>query len=246
MINLKPSENSRRASIIIFSDGSSRGNPGPGGWGTIVATCDKVIELGGGEAHTTNNRMELLGAINGLSSLRGKASQLGEIIVNTDSSYVINGITKWVHGWKKNGWKNSTKDDVSNRDLWEELIKVSYDKKIKWNYVGGHIGVPGNERCDVIATAFADNEPINLFKGKLSDYEHDLTDIKGCAVKSKKKSSNKGPAYSYLSLVNGVLHIDKIWVECEKRVKGIKGDVKFKKAISLEDERQILKDWKVK
>lgn len=227
-------------SIIVFSDGSSRGNPGPGGWGTIVATCDKVIELGGRETHTTNNRMELLGAINGLLQLKKEKS---EIIVNTDSSYVINGITKWVHGWKKNGWKNSTKDDVSNRDLWEELIKVSYDKKIKWNYVGGHIGVPGNERCDVIATSFADNEPINLFKGKLSDYEHDLSDIKGCSVKKAKKSNNKGPAYSYLSLVNGVLKIDKTWAECEKRVKGVKGNVKFKKAISLEDEKKILKEW---
>jgi ribonuclease HI len=229
--------------IIIFSDGSSRGNPGPGGWGTIVATCDKVIELGGGETRTTNNRMELLGAINGLSQLKKEKS---EIIVNTDSSYVINGITKWVHGWKKNGWKNSTKDDVSNRDLWEELIKVSYDKKIKWNYVGGHIGVPGNERCDEIATAFADGEKIDLFNGKRPDYEHDLLDIKGCSVKKAKKSSNKGPAYSYLSLVNGKLNIDKTWAECEKRVKGIKGNVKFKKATSIEDERQILKDWKIK
>jgi ribonuclease HI len=243
MIKLKPSENSHGAGIIIFCDGSSRGNPGPGGWGAIVATCDKVTELGGRENHTTNNRMELLGAISALASIKKSKD---EIILNTDSSYVINGITKWVHGWKKNGWKNSTKDDVSNRDLWEELIKVSKDKTIKWNYVGGHIGVPGNERCDEIATSFADDAKTKLFKGKISDYEYDLSDIKGCAVKSKKKSSNKGPAYSYLSLVHGVLHIDKTWAECEKRVKGIKGNVKFKKSTSPSEEKEILKEWGIK
>jgi ribonuclease HI len=228
--------------IIIFSDGSSRGNPGPGGWGAIVTDGEKVVELGGGEKHTTNNRMELLGAINGLSSLGSLASKL-EITVNTDSSYVINGITKWVYGWMKNGWKNSMKDDVVNRDLWEQLIDVTEGKKIKWNYVGGHIGVPGNERCDEIATAFADGDDVELFKGKFSDYEHDLNDTKGCAVKNKKKSSNKAKVYSYLSLVNGVLHIDKTWVECEKRVKGVKGNVKFKKATNSEEEKEIIKEW---
>ena len=146
-------------------------------------------------------------------------------------------------GWQKNGWKNSTKDDVVNRDLWEQLINASSGKKIKWNYVGGHIGVPGNERCDEIATSFADGEKIKLFKGKFSDYEFDLSNTKGISVKAKVKSKNKGPAYSYLSLVHGVLNIDKTWVECEKRVKGIKGDVKFKKATSPEEEKEILKNW---
>lgn len=229
--------------IVIFSDGSSRGNPGPGGWGTIIADCENVIELGGGERHTTNNRMELLGAINGFSSLGGSTSK-SEITANTDSSYVINGITKWVYGWQKNGWKSSTKGDVVNRDLWEQLIVVTKGKKIKWNYVGGHIGVPGNERCDVIATAFADGDEIDLYSGKLSNYEHDLTDIKGCTIKTKKKSSNKAKAYSYLSLVNGKLNIDKTWAECEKRVKGVKGNVKFKKATNSEDEKKIIKEWR--
>ncbi|MFA5651933.1 MAG: ribonuclease HI [Candidatus Paceibacterota bacterium] len=226
--------------ILIFSDGSSRGNPGPGGWGAIVADKNKITELGGRENHTTNNRMELMGAIKALSLIK-KTKEA--IVLNTDSAYVINGITKWVYGWQKNGWKNSTKDDVSNRDLWEELIKVSKGKNIKWNYVGGHIGVSCNERCDTIATSFADNEDVKLFKGILSDYEFDLNDTKGCSVKVTKKSGNKGIAYSYLSLVHGVLHIDKTWVECEKRVKGVKGDVKFKKATSPSEEKEILKEW---
>jgi ribonuclease HI len=229
--------------IIIFSDGSSRGNPGPGGWGAIIADEKKASELGGRENHTTNNRMELLGAINALASIKQSKE---EIILNTDSSYVINGITKWVYGWQKNGWINSTKDEVSNRDLWEELIKVSDGKKIKWNYVGGHIGVPGNERCDEIATSFADNEKIKLFKGKISDYEFNLSDTKGNGIKISKKSKNKSPAYSYLSLVHGVLHIDKTWLECEKRVKGVKGNVKFKKSASLENEKEILKEWGIR
>ncbi len=238
--------------IIIFSDGSSRGNPGPGGWGAIVSYGDEIVELGGGEKHTTNNRMELLGAINGLSLLKNTKDDPSQIksqfdgagiILNTDSFYVINGITKWVYGWQKNGWKNSTKDDVVNRDLWEELIKVSSGKKIKWNYVGGHIGVSCNERCDEIATSFADNKKIKLFKGKLSDYGFDLSDTKGCGMKKKTKSKNKMPAYSYVSSVNGNLQIDKTWAECEKRVKGVKGDVKFKKAGSPEEEKEILKEW---
>jgi len=241
---MKSSENSHGArNITIFSDGSSRGNPGPGGWGVVVADCERAIELGGGEKLTTNNRMELLGAINALSLVKENKT---EIILNTDSSYVINGITKWVYGWQKKNWKTSEKEDVANRDLWEKLFEVSRNKKIKWNQISGHIGVPGNERCDAIATAFADGEKIDLFRGKLSNYGFDLSDIKGCAIKIKKKSSNKAPAYSYLSLVHGVLKIDKTWAECERRVKGVKGDVKFKKAISSENEKEILKEWGIK
>lgn len=227
---------------IIFTDGSSRGNPGPGGWGAIVALPDgKIKELGGGEKHTTNNRMELMGAISALSIIK----EDDNIILNTDSSYVINGITKWVYGWQKNGWRNSMKEDVVNRDLWEKLIEVSGGKKIKWNYVGGHVGIPGNERCDVIATMFADGEKVELFNGKETDYEIDLSDTEGSGEKKKNKSKNKSPAYSYLSLVEGKLQKHKTWPECEKRVKGVKGNVKFKKAVSEENEREIMKEWKV-
>ncbi len=231
---------------IIFSDGSARGNPGQGGWGAIISVNGKVTELGGREAHTTNNRMELAAAINALSSLGSQVTKLGEVILNIDSAYVVNGITKWVYGWQKNNWKTSEKEPVVNKDLWEELVKVSGDKKIKWNQISGHIGVPGNERCDKIATSFADNIPVKLFNGKIFDYEYNLSDTKGSGVKKKSKSQNKLPAYSYLSLVHGVLKIDKTWAECEKRVKGVKGDVKFKKAVSAEDEKKIIKEWGIK
>jgi len=228
---------------IIFSDGSSRGNPGPGGWGAVISENGNVIELGGGEKHTTNNKMELLGAINALQKIKDDTK---EIIVYTDSSYVIHGITKWVYGWQKNNWMTSQKESVSNQDLWKLLIKASKGKKITWAHVAGHAGVEGNERCDVIATSYADGEKINLFKGKLSDYEYDLSDTVGNSVKVLKKSKNKSLAYSYLSLVNGKFTIDKTWAECEKRVKGVKGHVKFKKAISPEDENEIMKEWGIK
>jgi ribonuclease HI len=236
---------------IIFSDGSSRGNPGLGGWGSIVLSNGKVKELGGREDKTTNNRMELIGAIKALEYV-GDPSQIkiqfdgAEIILNTDSSYVINGITKWVYGWQKNGWKNSMKEDVVNRDLWEKLIEVSKDKDIKWNYVGGHIGVPGNERCDEIATMFADNKKVELFNGDVSRYEIDLLDLEGDKEKKKTKSKKNFPAYSYISLVNGVFKKHKTWAECEKEVKGVKGKVKFKKTESEEDEKNIMREWGVK
>ena len=238
---------------IIFSDGSSRGNPGPGGWGSIVLSNGKVKELGGREDKTTNNRMELLGAISALSIIDDNA----EVVLNTDSSYVINGITKWVYGWQKNGWKNSMKEDVVNRDLWEKLIEVvginpsqiktQFDgaRNIKWNYVGGHVGIPGNERCDEIATMFADNKKVELFSGDYSKYNIDLLDTEGSEEKKKTKSKKNFPAYSYISLVNGVFKKHKTWAECEKEVKGIKGKVKFKKTENEEDEKRIMREWGV-
>jgi ribonuclease HI len=227
--------------IIIFTDGSSRGNPGPGGFGAIVIYDGEIKEIGGREEHTTNNRMELLGVITALSSV----SDDYEIIVNTDSSYVVNGITKWVYGWMKNGWRNSMKEDVVNRDLWEKLIEVSEGKKIKWNVVSGHSGIPGNERCDQIATSYADNKKSDLYNGKIFNYSIDITDLKGDGTKKKKKTNSKVPGYSYLSLVNGVFKKHKDWSSCEREVKGIKGKVKFKKAISADDERNIMKEWGV-
>ena len=228
--------------ITIFTDGSSRGNPGPGGWGAIICENNKVTELGGRENLTTNNRMELFGAIKALSLIK---SDDGEIVLNTDSSYLINGITKWVCGWQKKCWKTSLKEGVVNRDLWEKLIGVSENKKIKWNYVSGHSGVPGNERCDEIATAFADNKKPELFEGKKNSYKVDLADLAGSSIKKTSSGSkkNKSVAYSYLSLVDGVLRKHKTWADCEKRVKGVKGGVKYKKAISEEDESQIMAEW---
>lgn len=152
--------------VTIFTDGSSRGNPGPGGWGSIVIRGSDVTELGGREDMTTNNRMELMAAIEGLKSV----NSADLITLYSDSQYVIKGMTEWIEGWQKKGWKNSQKKAVLNRDLWELLLEASKDKNITWKYVKGHAENPGNNRCDVIATTFADNEPTKLYKGTIDSY----------------------------------------------------------------------------
>ncbi len=238
--------------IIIYTDGSSRGNPGPGGWGAIVFWNGKVNELGGREDRTTNNRMELLATIEGLSFVRDLGDEY-TIHMRTDSSYVINGITKWLAGWERNGWMNSKKEEVLNRDLWEALAGVVSDvkmsgSKISWIYVAGHSGIPGNERVDEIATAAADKKETKLFSGNYVDYRIDLEGMEIVPTSQKQKKSpeakarGKLKAFSYLSLVNGKLSRHATWAECEKHVKGVKG-AKFKKAVSASDESAIMDAW---
>lgn len=158
--------------ITIYTDGSSRGNPGPGGWAAILLTEDEVIELGGREDLTTNNRMEMMGAIRGLREIQTATS----VEVCTDSQYVKKGISEWIEGWIAKGWKTSTKKDVLNKDLWEELLieKNRLEAKgvhLMWKYVPGHAGVRGNERADQIATACADDaNHLQLYRGSRGDY----------------------------------------------------------------------------
>lgn len=232
------------APITIFTDGSSRGNPGPGGWGAIVRTDKDVIELGGREAHTTNNRMEISAAVGALEHIKG-ASLSGPIILQTDSKYLINGITQWVSGWQRNGWKTVAKKDVENRDLWEMLHAAVTGLTIDWRYVKGHAGHPGNERCDEIATAFADDSAPVLYKGARSQYMIDLDAAPVASGSSASKSSSKSgaKAYSYLSFVDGVVRRYQTWAECEAEVKGVKG-ARYKKALSAEDEKKIIESWK--
>jgi ribonuclease HI len=238
-------------STTIFTDGSSRGNPGPGGWGAIVIsdieTQNKekqtVTELGGGEDTTTNNRMELMAAAEGLTH----APKDSVITVFTDSKYLINGITSWIKGWKSNGWITKTKDDVVNKDLWMKLDHVTHGRTITWKYVGGHIGIIGNERCDHIATAFADGRDIKLYSGDLSNYDlQNILDVShdSDAMKAKKSSSSRSntKAYSYVSSVNGEIHVDHTWADCEKRVKGKKG-ARYKKSLDVNDEQQIIEEF---
>lgn len=138
----------------VYTDGACTGNPGPGGWGTVVYFTDgSVHEIGGATAQTTNNRMELLAAIEALILLQ-RSGQTQPITLYTDSEYVKNGITKWIKGWKKKGWKTSQGKAVLNQDLWEKLDAVN-SPLVTWQYVRGHSGNQGNERCDQIATAFA-------------------------------------------------------------------------------------------
>jgi len=225
--------------ITIFSDGASKGNPGPGGWGAVIVSNEKVKELGGFEKDTTNNRMELSAVLKALTEIKKEKK---EIFIYTDSRYVINGMTSWIHGWQKNNWQTKTKTEVLNKDLWVKLLSVSQNKKIKWNYVGGHIGVAGNERCDEIASALASGEKVKLYDGPLSDYKINILDLGHSTEKKTKKSSSGQKAYSYVSLINSVVCQDKTWPECEKRVKGVKG-VKYQKALSPEHEKEIIASW---
>ena len=234
----------KKNKITIFCDGASKGNPGNGGWGALVAYDDSVFELGDREEYTTNNKMELSGAINALKKVVGVSY---EIDIYTDSRYVINGITKWIKNWKKRSWKTLQKIDVVNRDLWEELDElVSLRKeKIAWHYIGGHIGIAPNERVDSIASDLAENKKVTLFSGKLSDYKINVSDVSYDETKKEEKKSSKSrssaKAYSYISKVNGKIEIHKTWAECEKRVKGVKA--RFKKALSETEEKAIVAEF---
>lgn len=225
--------------ITIFTDGAARGNPGPGGWGTIVAGIDTVTELGGREDVSTNNRMELSAVIFGLESVPHEH----DILVYTDSAYVVSGITRWVFGWKKNNWKTSQKEDVANRDLWERLVDVSSHKVIEWKLLKGHSGISPNERCDIIATMYADKKPVVLYSGSRDRYGVSLvTTVKEGETKKPKKSSSKTKAYSYVSKVGNVVLVHPTWDECKARVEGVSG-VRFKKSVSPEDQENIIKDF---
>lgn len=164
--------------ITMYTDGSSRGNPGPGGWSAILMSDKEVVELGGREDMTTNNRMELLGAIEGLREINNKHTGTLSVEVCTDSEYVKKGISEWIKGWIAKGWKTSTKKDVLNRDLWERLLHEEArlkqnDVSVTWKYVRGHAGIPGNERADTIATACADNAShLQLYRGLREEYPY--------------------------------------------------------------------------
>lgn len=261
--------------IIAYTDGASRGNPGRGGFGSIVIYPDTkgqvyVDELGGYEHPTTNNRMEL-GAIlaafehfidyydrTAIDAIVGVGKVL-PMFVYTDSSYALKGINEWMDGWKRNNWITSTKEPVKNADIWQKIDRALSQIKtngvrVEWVLLPGHAGVAGNERADEIATGYADKKEMfttELYKGLATKYQypdllipptpHEIKSAKADKDKNGKKSSST-PGYSYVSLVDGVIYVDKTWGECEKRVKGVSG-VKFKKATSAADEEFIKKEF---
>jgi ribonuclease HI len=132
--------------VKIATDGACKGNPG--GWGALIRFGDREKEISGGERHSTNNRMELLAAIRGLQSLNRPC----HVTLVTDSVYVKDGITKWIHGWQKNGWRTAAKQPVKNTELWQELLAAIKPHRIDWKWVKGHAGDPDNERADTLAS----------------------------------------------------------------------------------------------
>jgi ribonuclease HI len=226
--------------ITIYCDGSSIGNPGPGGWGVVImineGSTQKIMELGGYDSHTTNNRMELTAPLEALRQIPHKVS----VIIKTDSQYVIKGITSWIQGWEKNGWQTKVKKEVVNRDLWEVLVHETRLRTVAWEHVRGHVGVALNERVDVIANEFARKKKTELYTGTESEYADFLKRMPKARVVASSKSS-KGKAYAYVSVVAGIVATHKTWQECEARVKGKKA--RYKKVFSSDEEGALVAEW---
>ncbi len=137
----------QKPAVDAFTDGACSGNPGPGGWGVVLRSNGHEKELFGGEAETTNQRMELTAAIEALKALRKPC----RVTIHSDSRYVVQGMTEWIHNWKRKGWKNAGRQPVANRDLWEELDRLASQHEVRWQWVKGHAGHAGNERADELA-----------------------------------------------------------------------------------------------
>lgn len=235
-----------KSTYIAFCDGACSGNPGPGGWGAVIASPKGgVKELGGHEENTTNNQMELQAVIEALRLMR---KYEGNLAIISDSLYVLKGITQWIWAWRKNDWKSKSGEEISNQSHWKKLAELVSDRKklgeLSWHYVRGHNGNPGNERVDEIAVAFSKRQYITLYNGPLLKYEvpiHDLPDDTSIP-EWKPKSGEKKQAFSYISVVNGVAQKHQSWSDCEARVKGRSG-AKFKKTSSQEDELELLLTW---
>lgn len=197
----------------IYTDGACSGNPGPGGWGTVVYFSDGAVqELGGGEAQTTNNRMELQAAIAALGFLL-EHPQPEPIALYTDSEYVKNGVTKWVKGWKRKGWKTATGKPVLNQDLWETLdaLNQQADQAIglEWRYVRGHSGDVGNDRCDEIARGFAQGRSPQLRQASLHSVASDPVKINSVASNSA-EIGNESAQMQKNSSDSAIITLDKV------------------------------------
>lgn len=165
----------RESSFIrVYTDGASSGNPGPSGWGSVIVFPHaEVIELGQHELESTNNRMELIAAIESLSYIQSLSQTIRNILIYSDSQYVILGMTRWIFTWRRAGWKTANKKPVANRDLWLQLCCPQFEAlQIQWKHVPGHKGIVGNERADAIAVAFSLRQDPKLYRGPIQGYPH--------------------------------------------------------------------------
>ncbi len=230
-------------SILIFTDGAAKGNPGRGGFGVVISHAGTITEKGGFKEHTTNNEMELKAVVEALKAIAPKKVP---VEIYTDSKYVVEGAKGWVFGWAKNGWKTKANSDVLNKELWQELLPLLGKVEIVWHKIPGHSGLAGNERADVIASTFAEKGTTALYVGAQAGYGHDIHDTSYDETKAQDRSDARKrqnlKAYSYVSAVDGEVKIHKTWTECEARVKGKKG-VRFKKSLDAENEKEIVREF---
>lgn len=222
---------------LLFCDGASRKNPGPAGWAFILAIRDRVIESGGAHPEATNNQMELLALVQGLRRLLEEAYE-GKLECYLDSQYVLHGARDYLRNWKKNNWKTKDGKEIKNRELWESLDQLmsSLNNKVQmeWIHVRGHRGIPANERCDQIASDFADGKTVSLYEGPLREYP--------MALKLEREDMKAYASPVYLSLINGKLYRDESWKTCEARIRGQKA-VKYKKVHNPIEEKEVLRKW---
>ncbi|MFA6435064.1 MAG: ribonuclease HI [Elusimicrobiales bacterium] len=234
--------------IFIYCDGACSGNPGPGGWAAVIIFPENLVrEFGGGERPTTNNRMEMLGAIAALGAVRDRPEP---VRIYTDSALLINGITGWIHGWKRKGWMTAAGQPVVNRDLWERLDLLVQARKgrLAWGQVKGHAGHEINERCDAIAVAFSRGARIGLYEGPAVGCGYSLLEPQAGQLREPAPRAGsavhrpKGKGGFYLSLVDGRAERHATWPQCLARVHGVPG-ARFKKISSAEEEQALLKLW---
>lgn len=229
--------------ILIFTDGAAKGNPGKGGFGVVISYDGLVIEKGGYKERTTNNEMELKAVVEALKEI---TAQNKPAEIYTDSKYVVEGAKGWVYGWAKNGWQTKAKTDVLNKALWQELLPLLNQVEIVWHKVPGHVGIVGNERADTIASDFAVQGTFALYAGLLENYGFSIHDTSYDESKAQDRSDARKrqaqKAYSYVSLLDGVVETHQTWALCEVRVKGKKG-TRFKKSLDAINEKEIIKDF---
>jgi len=224
--------------IFIFTDGACRGNPGPGGWGAIVAFFkdDSVIEAGGHKDSTTNNQMELEALIQALTCVENSKqfTELTAIHIGSDSKYVLDGCQRWIKGWKTRGWKKADGEEIKNLEQWKKLDELLslVRARLNWHHVEGHTGHSANERVDEIATTFADSTTMNLYKGNFENYNVELH--------MDHETSTSKPYY--ISLVGGDVVKHTTWQDCFSRVEGISG-ARYKKVRNEIEERKVLDSW---
>ncbi len=232
-----------KADYLIFTDGACKGNPGKGGWAARIEyqSEDSLVELGGAATRTTNNRMELQAALEALKWIEATRPD-GSVELFTDSKYLISGVTSWIKGWRRRGWKTAKGTAVLNQDLWEGLDALNQKLKVSWQYVPGHAGHAGNERVDTLAQQLARGQEPELLAGPLAAEDRSPRPKPAPKSAKKKSTGTKGKAWGYLALVRGDLRLFKSWPPCQSFVSGQSG-ARFKKVGSETEARALARAW---